>query len=172
MTKNNSIFDTHNSRSNQHEISTWRKGLAGSLGILMIFGFYHRIEDNQKITDANTEVTAGLPNFQGKTASQFVAGSPKVQKELKGGELLEVYADNIPMAGVQTPNSIDNIAWDISPSGADVNNTVNQALATNQDSQNAANQYVVVPGQEFIVNPTPGAVKLARAEAKQGLYPN
>jgi len=51
-----------------------------------------------------------------------------------------------------------------------VNNTINQAIATNQDSQNAQNQYVIVPGQEFVVNPTPGAVKLAKAEAKTSYY--
>ena len=156
--------------THRNEISSSKRVLAGAIGTLLILGVGHQVSENQKIADANAEVTAGLPNFHGETGSRFIAQSPKIQKELKSGELIEVVADNIPMPGVKTPNSIDNLAWDISPPNGDVNNTINQAIATNQDSQNAQNQYVIVPGQEFVVNPTPGAVKLAKAEAKQGYY--
>ena len=162
----------YNSMTHRNEISTSRRILAGALGTLMIFGFYHVVSDNEKASQATAQVTVGLPNFHGKTANQFIAESPQTKEGLKDGALVEVTIDNIPLPhvpGIKIPNSIDNLAWDISPKGADASNAVADALINNQNSKNGID---VEPGQNFIVNTTPGAVKLAKAEADQGIYPS
>ncbi|HUC78908.1 MAG TPA: hypothetical protein VMQ58_01570 [Candidatus Saccharimonadales bacterium] len=143
--------------------------LVGTLGTLTLFGAARFIDSTQSQNSETNEAVAGLPNFHGKSAEKFISESKATKEELEKGTLVKISVDDIPLGdnSLRQPSTIDNIAWDITPKGGDVNQVASQL----QNLQNPnANSGVVIPGQEFVVNVTPGSVQLAKDEAKQGIY--
>jgi hypothetical protein len=142
-------------------------GTVATLGFLGV----HTIENSQSANDQTQVAIKGIPNFNGITANKFLAKSSKTKEALRNGSMVEIYVDNIPFSDskIPQPNSYDSIAEAITPKNGDIY-AVADALATNQGTHKGENASVVVPGQAFIVNATPGAIDLARAEAKQGIY--
>jgi len=135
--------------------------IAGALALTTgIFGYYIG-EHNQSANNATNEATIGIPNFHNESAQQFISKSPQIKKEIQEGRLVVVSADPFPLKdrSMLTPNTIDSIAWDITPKSGDFN-TVASTLAVNQNNGNST----IGTTQEFIVNATPQAVQLALDE--------
>jgi hypothetical protein len=157
-----------NSQRTKHEPYSLKSAITvGLLGSLAILGVGHILEVDGAKAAATSQAISGMPNFNGNSASEFLAKSPVTKKALDEGSLVAIEVEDYPLqidgTTIPAPNTIDSIASTITPKTGDMN-AVGNALINNQNP----NTTIVNPGQIFIVPSTPGAIALNKAESQQG----
>ncbi len=147
---------------------------AMTIGLLatLAVGAYEVGTIDGAVNSATAAVTAEMPNFHGQSAETFLAKSHQAREAIRNGSLVEVFVDDIPFKNsiLPLPNSYSNIAEIITPKNGDMNVVANTLINNQSPNETIVDRTIVTPGQEFIVPATAGAIELANAEAKQGIY--